>query len=49
MTTVDKRKLLEVVDKCVRGDFLSDMEFNQIMEICYVAIGRAVREAEEKE
>lgn len=49
MTTVEKRKLLEAVDTCVRGDLLSDMEFDQIMQICYVAVGRAVREAEEGE
>ena len=49
MTTVEKRKLLEAVDACVRGDFLSDVEFDQIMQICYVAVGRAVREAEEGE
>jgi len=49
MTTVEKRKLLEAVDICVRGDLLSDMEFDQIMQICYVAVGRAFREAEEGE
>ena len=49
MTTFEKRKLLEAVDICVRGDFLSDMEFDQIMQICYVAVDRVVREAEDGE
>lgn len=47
MTTVEKRKILEAVNICVRGDFLSDMEFDQIMQICYVAVDRAFREAVE--
>ena len=46
MTTVEKRKLLEAVDICVRGDLLSDVEFAQIMQVCYVAVSRSVREAE---
>lgn len=49
MTTVEKRKLLEAVDVCVRCDLLSDMEFDQIMQICYAAVGRVAREAEEGE
>ena len=49
MTIVEKRKLLEALDVCVRYDLLSDMEFDQIMQICYVAVGRAVREADEGE
>lgn len=49
MTNAEKRKLLEAVDFCVRCDLLSDMEFDQIMQICYVAVGRAVRAAEEDE
>lgn len=49
MTTVEKRKLLEAVDACVRGDLFTEIEVDQIMNICYVAIGRAIREAEEGE
>lgn len=45
----EKRRLLETVNLCVRGGLLSDMEFDQIMQICYVAVGRAVREEEESE
>lgn len=49
MTTAEKRKLLEAVDICVKSDLFSDLEFDQIMQICYAAVGRAVREAEEGE
>lgn len=49
MTTVEKRKMLEAIDACVRGDLFTETESDQIMNICYVAIGRAIREAEEAE
>lgn len=49
MTTVEKRKLLEAVEACVRGDLFTDSEVDRIMNVCYVAIGRSAREAEEGE
>lgn len=49
MTTVEKRKMLEVIDTCVRCDLLTEIEADKIMQICYAAIGRAIREAEEGE
>lgn len=49
MTAVEKIKLLNMVDVCVRNDLLSDMEFDQIMQICDIAVGRAVRETEKNE
>ena len=49
MTTVEKRNLLEAVDVCVRGDLFTDSEVDMIRNVCDVAIGRAVREAEEAE
>ena len=49
MTTVEKRKMLEVIDTCVRCDLFTEIEADQIMQICYAAIGRAIREAEEGE
>lgn len=49
MTTIEKRKILEAVDKCVKYDLFTEMEAEQVIQICYVAIGRAVREAEKGE
>lgn len=49
MTAVEKRKIIEAIDTCVRGDLFTDSEVDRIMNVCYVAIGRAVREAEEAE
>ena len=45
MTTVEKRKMLEAIDVCVRNDLFSEMEAEKIFMICCEAIGRAVREA----
>jgi len=45
MTTVEKRKVLEAVDLCVRCDLLTDMEAERIMMMCSSAIGRAVAAA----
>jgi len=49
MTIVEKRELIEAVDVCVKSDLFSDMEFKQIIQICYDAIDRALREAGEGE
>ena len=49
MTTAEKRELLEAVDVCVKSDLFSDPEFKQIIQICYAAVDRALREAEEEE
>jgi hypothetical protein len=46
---VEKRKILEAIDVCVRTDLLTEIEADQIMQICYTAIGRAIREEEEGE
>ena len=47
MTTVEKRKILEAVDLCVRCDLFTDMEAERIMMMCYSAIGRAAADANE--
>lgn len=49
MTTVEKRKMLEAIDTCVRCDLFTEIEADKIMQICYAAIGRVIREAEEDE
>jgi len=45
MTTVEKRKILEAINACLKDDLLTEIEADQILNICYVATGRAVREA----
>ena len=49
MTTVEKRKLLEAIDVCVRSDLFTEIEADRIFEICCEAIGRAIRKLDEVE
>ena len=49
MTTVEKRKIQEAVDNCIKYDLFTEMEAEKIIQICYAAINRAVRAAEEGE
>ena len=43
MTTVEKRKLLEFIERCIRYKLLSDADANKILEICSAALDRELR------
>lgn len=49
MITVEKRKLLEFIGRCVRYDLLSDTDVKKILDICGAAVDRAIKKAEEGE
>ena len=49
MTAIEKRKLLEFIDRCVRYDLLSDTDVNKILDVCGAAVDRTIKKAEEGE
>ena len=49
MTAVEKRKLLELLDRCVRYDLLSDTDVYKMLDICSAAVDRSIKKAEEGE
>lgn len=49
MTAIEKRKFLELIDRLVRHDFLSDKDVNKILDICETAVGRTSTEDTEGE
>lgn len=49
MTSAEKQTIREAIDICVENDLFSEMEADKVMQLCYTAIGRAIREAEEDE
>jgi len=48
MTTVEKRKLIKFICRCVKHDLLLDADVNKILEICATALDREFK-AKEKE
>lgn len=49
MTSVEKRKLLEFISRCIRYDLLSDADVNSILKICSSALDREFKKSEEGE
>ena len=45
MTAIEKRKLLEFIDRCVRYDLLSDTDVNKILDVCGAAVDRKIKKS----
>ena len=46
MTAIEKRKLLEFIDRCAKYDLLSDIDVNKILDICDAAVDRSIEKME---